>query len=453
MKSQVEGQRKDKLKYVKLTDIIVGDRFRSDYGDMPEFVASIKDKGIIQPVTIDSNNNLLAGGRRYQGATLAELPDIPCIIRDFVDELDSREIELMENLFRKGFTWQEELSIVAEIDRLYKTKDQNWSGRKTATLLDKSVGSVAEAISMSKMIEVVPALADCKTFDEARKTLKKLEGHAITQELRQRQTSAMASAAPKSVGGMDAGIRACLQLAEKNYIIGDVFPGMEGLKDNGNIQFIECDPPYGIALNEQKAGKDSVTSTVTGYEEIPTEDYPDFLSKLTKELYRVAGKDCWLVFWYGPTHHQLVLESLRSAGWIVDEIPAIWAKPNGQTLQPELYLARGYEPFFVCRKGKPIVVKRGTLNIFGTAPCPTSGSDAKYHPTQRPVKLIETLLDTFVAGRVSVFVPFLGSGATLRACYNLGLSAFGFDLDGKYKNKFMLAVEEDARRNLAEDAD
>ncbi len=78
------------------------------------------------------------------------------------------------------------------------------------------------------------------------------------------------------------------------------------------------------------------------------------------------------------------------------------------------------------------------------------GPAAKYHPTQRPVQMIEEILDTFTKGMDIVLIPFLGSGATLRACYNKGLLGFGFDLDGKYKDKFMLAIEQDSRKLLAD---
>jgi DNA modification methylase len=234
-----------------------------------------------------------------------------------------------------------------------------------------------------------------------------------------------------------------LKMADSNYMIGDVFKGLAGLKTGGNIQIIECDPPYGIDLNEQKGSKDSVTSNVHTYEEVDRDSYPAFLSKLTSELFRVAGKDCWLVFWYGPTWHSQVLEALRSAGWHVDEIPAIWTKTQGQTLQPEVYLARGYEPFFLCRKGKPVMVERGRLNVFHF---PGVAGKSKYHPTQRPTDLIKEIFNTLGAGRQHVLVPFLGSGATLLACYELGFQGFGFDLNGEYKNKFMLAVEEQTRK-------
>lgn len=456
MAQQVEGHRKDKLKHVKLDEISVGERFRTDLGDLEEMVASIKAKGIIQPLSVDSNMVLLAGGRRYASAQLAGLPTVPVIVRDFIDEIDSREIELFENIYRKDFTWAERAALTQEIDKLYKNKHgSNWSGRKTAELLDKGVATVARDLQLAEALRLMPELAGCKTADDALKVVKKMEENAIIGELRNRQLQRMGGDSTQEVNNETAvddkavknqlgnGMRTMLRMADNNYTISDVFKGMAGLRTDGHINIIECDPPYGIELNEQKGSKSNVASNVHSYEEVEKDDYPDFVRKLCRELYRVAGKNCWLVFWYGPTWHQLVLESLREAGWQVDEIPAIWTKTQGQTLQPEVYLARGYEPFFMCRKGKPVMVERGRLNVFNF---PGVAGKQKYHPTQRPLELIKEIFTTLGAGRQHVFVPFLGSGATLLACYDLGFQGFGFDLNGEYKNRFMLEVEAQTRK-------
>lgn len=453
--SNVEGHRKDSLKHIKLSDITVGDRFREDFGNIEELKGSIKEKGIIQPITVDSNLVLLAGGRRFRAATELGLPTVPAVVREYVDDVDSREIELMENVHRKDFTWAEKAKLTAKIDALYREKHGgNWSIRKTAEVSDASKSQVARELELARAIEAVPELADFKTADEALKVLKKMEEQAVVAELHSRQKQRLEAeghADAKVVGGqLEAGIRTIVKLADKNYIISDIFAGMEGLKTNGNIQLIECDPPYGIDLNSQKGSADSAVSTVHSYEEVARDEYPGFLKRLATELYRVAGKDCWLVFWYGPTWHTEVLASLREAGWLVDEIPAIWAKTQGQTLQPELYFARGYEPFFLCRKGKPVMIERGRLNVFNFSAVPPK---QKYHPTQRPLDLIEHIFSCLAAGRANVFVPFLGSGATLLACYNLGFTGFGFDLNGEYKPRFMLEAESQARKLFSVDKD
>jgi ParB/RepB/Spo0J family partition protein len=450
---------KGKLKYVKLSDIILDERYRKDMGNIEDLAASIEEKGILQPITLDSNLHLLAGGRRHAAAQHLGLKEIPALIRDIDGELDAREIELVENINRKQFTWQEEAKLVQEIDRLYKEKDGNWSGRKTAELLEKSVGGVSMAISLARAMEALPELEECKTADDARKLLKGLEEKAIVTELRRRQEANVTAQAETDKGagsaaqGVDNAVARMIALASNNYMISDVFEGLASLPSNGHIDFIECDPPYAVDLNESKRGNEEVNSTAKTYKEISKEDYPEFLEKLASELFRVSGRNSWCAFWFGQSWFTEVKAALIKAGWLVDDIPNIWVKNTGQSQQPELYLGRAWEPFFICRKGKPVLASRGRLNTFIFPGCPTSGADRKYHPTQRPLPLIDEILATYTVGMQNVLVPFLGSGATLRAAYNRGLTAYGFDANAEYKDRFLLAVEEDTRALYASSKD
>lgn len=431
------------LKILNISEIKCEARFRLDLGDLDTLVESIKEKGILQPITVDSNMKLLAGGRRLTASKKAGLTKIPALVRKSSDDIDALEVELFENIHRKDFDWAEEAACVAKIDSLYKAKNVDWSGRKTAQLLNRGVASVARALQLNKAIQNIPEIGTLKTADDALKAIKGLEEQAIVHELRKRQVD------PENTS-IDKGIAAMLRLAEANYKIGDTFKGMAELRSDGIINLIECDPPYGINLTQVKASKDSVSSNVHSYNEVSKDDYPVFLQKLTKELYRVAGQHCWLVFWFGPTWQSEVLKALRDAGWQTDEIPAIWVKRQGQTLQPEMYLARGYEPFYLARKGVPAMAHRGRLNVFEH---PGVAGVLKYHPTERPVELIEDILETLTVPGSVVFVPFLGSGATIRAAYNSGMKVFGYDMNPEYKDKFMLAIEKDARSLNKEDSE
>lgn len=442
-----------KLKVLNIADIVVDKRFREDLGEMDILVESIKDKGVFTPITVSTDMHLISGGRRLAAAKLAGLLKIPALLRKLEGEVDAREIELMENVHRKDFEWPEEAALVAEIDRLYKAKHidwipaaegralkPGWSTTRTAELLNKSVSSVQRALQLAQYIEAVPELAEYKTASDALKVIDKMQETVMVEELRSRQKEDVLRL---SEGGLEKGIRAMLVRADANYQISDVFAGLAGLRTGGVVNVIECDPPYGIDLTQLKASKDNVASSVHDYNEIPATDYGQFLTKLAAELYRVAGRDCWLVFWFGPTWQREVLVALREAQWKVDEIPCIWVKNQGQTMQPEMYLGRAYEPFYLARKGNPALMKRGRLNVFQFAGTPSS---QKYHPTERPVPLIEEILNTLTVASGVVLVPFLGSGATIRAAYNLGMKIFGFDMSDQYKDKFMLAIEEDARK-------
>ena len=64
---------KPKLKPGDRLDLSIGlidatGRAREDLGDLEGLAASIKAKGIIQNLVIDTNYRLLAGGRRYAAA-------------------------------------------------------------------------------------------------------------------------------------------------------------------------------------------------------------------------------------------------------------------------------------------------------------------------------------------------------------------------------------------------
>lgn len=435
LKSTMDGV---KLAFVPTDRIWFDKRFRVDMADLTSLAESIREKGVLQPLTVTPEFELLAGGRRLAASKSIGLAQVPCLIRAKEDVVDAREIELIENVFRAGFTWDEECALIQEIDRLYKERSIDWSGRKTAQLLHKGVASVSRALQLANACDHIPELRDYKTADEALKVLKKLEEQVIVGELRKRQDAGH---------GLSKGLQLMLKIADANYRIQDSFVGLAELRSGGEVHLIECDPPYGIDLNAVKASKDSVDSNVHTYHEVEQAEYPAFLKRLAKELFRVANANCWLVFWFGPTWFHEVKSALADAGWKVDDIPAVWIKSQGQTLQPELYLARAYEPFFLARKGNPLIMKRGRLNVFQYSQAPN-----KIHPTERPVPLIQEILETLGVPQSIVLCPFLGSGNTLRAAYNLGMRAMGFDISSEYKDRFMLRVEEDTRALDAEAA-
>lgn len=439
---------KYRMKMVKLADIDASNRYREDMGDIEELAAGIAEKGLIQPMCVNSELRLLAGGRRHAACTLLKLVDVPVLIREGTDEVDAREIELMENIHRKEMTWQEQAKLTARIHSLYKEKDPNWNQTKTAQLIEQNKMNVSRALMLDAGLKVLPSLAECKTADEATKVIKKAEADAIVAELAKRQQATIQTVSQNvNASEKEKGLAATLKLANLNYKIGDTFAGMASLKTDGNVDFIECDPPYGVDLGtiaDRSERGEVVRNRDSSYHEIPREEYPAFLDKLAKETYRIAGKNSWMVFWFAFEWYDEVLSSLVDAGWKVDKVPAMWYKANGRTPRPDILLARAYEPFFIARKGQPTIIRQGRTNVFLRSP-----DEKKYHPAQRPVALMEDLMNTLMdEGRGKVVVPFAGSGATLRAAYKLGHEVVGWDSNDEYKDPFLLAVEEDTKKLL-----
>lgn len=53
----------------------------------------------------------------------------------------------------------------------------------------------------------------------------------------------------------------------------------------------------------------------------------------------------------------------------------------------------------------------------------------KIHPAQKPVKMLKKLIETFTDPNDVVIDPCCGSGSTLRAAFELGRNAYGFEID------------------------
>ncbi len=101
---------------VSINDIQVKGRIRKETGDLNELARSMKEHGLINPLTITGDMVLLAGFRRLEAARLLGWEAIECSIIDAPTRLEKLQIEVNENLYRKKFTENEESFYKKEID-------------------------------------------------------------------------------------------------------------------------------------------------------------------------------------------------------------------------------------------------------------------------------------------------------------------------------------------------
>lgn len=96
---------------IALESIAVKSNPRTDFGPLDELAASIKEKGIIEPLVVkkldDNAYELVAGERRLRAAKSVGLETVPVSIREG-DEIDIEEVKLIENIHRKNFNPIEE---------------------------------------------------------------------------------------------------------------------------------------------------------------------------------------------------------------------------------------------------------------------------------------------------------------------------------------------------------
>jgi ParB family chromosome partitioning protein len=139
---------------------------RQVMGDLSELIASIGEKGILEPLVVRPRGErfqIVAGERRYQAAVQVGLRELPVVVRD-VDDTEVIEIALIENLQRKDLTPFEEAEA---LDGL--AVNCGYTHEDLARRLGKSRSSVTESLSLMGMPEEVRSL--CRLADISTKSL------------------------------------------------------------------------------------------------------------------------------------------------------------------------------------------------------------------------------------------------------------------------------------------
>ena len=121
---------------------------RTEFGDLTELTASIKEKGVLEPLLVKPFDGggkwmIIAGERRWRASKLAGLTEVPCIEMD-LDEQGVAEIALIENLQRKDLNvWEEADGLAALADKFGYTQEQ------IAQKISKSRSTVTELMTIA----------------------------------------------------------------------------------------------------------------------------------------------------------------------------------------------------------------------------------------------------------------------------------------------------------------
>ncbi len=132
---------------------------RTELGNIEELMASIKEKGILQPIIVREKNGryeIIAGERRCIAAKNVGLKDVPCIEMNVSDN-EAMELALIENLQRK------DLGVFEEADGLNALADMyGYSHKQISEKIGKARSTITEIISISKIPKEIRNL--CEEF-------------------------------------------------------------------------------------------------------------------------------------------------------------------------------------------------------------------------------------------------------------------------------------------------
>lgn len=122
---------------------------------LQELASSIRQKGVIQPLIVrslsDGRYEIVAGERRWRAAQLAQLHELPVIVRDFTDA-EVIEVAIIENIQRADLNAIEEaLAFRQLMDKFGHTQE------KLAEAMSKSRSHIANLLRLLNLPEDVQA--------------------------------------------------------------------------------------------------------------------------------------------------------------------------------------------------------------------------------------------------------------------------------------------------------
>ena len=152
---------------------------RQVMGDLSELMASVAEKGIIEPLIVRPHGGrfqIIAGERRYHAAVQVGLREVPVVIRD-ADDKEVMELALVENLQRKDLTAFEEADALQQL-----AQRCGYTHEDMARKLGKSRSAITESLSLNNMPEDVRNL--CRLADiSAKSTLLQIVRQSDPQKM------------------------------------------------------------------------------------------------------------------------------------------------------------------------------------------------------------------------------------------------------------------------------
>ena len=209
---------------------------------------------------------------------------------------------------------------------------------------------------------------------------------------------------------------------------GDCLEILEQLPDS-SIDIVITDPPYGISyISNRSQYDDSITKR--GLLNDGKDEAFELLDKTCKILQRKCAQNSHLYFfcsWSVFSQFEHII-----GNYFTIKTPIVWDKGNKGSGDLENDWGNQTELIIFCIKGKKTInYRRG--NVISV---PRLHSSKMVHPTQKPIDLINQLLDVSYFQGDLVVDPFMGSGATIHACNKRDINCIGIELD---KDMFEIA--------------
>jgi DNA modification methylase len=471
---------------IPLSAVVVGERFRKDYGDIEELADSISETGLIQPIVlakVGETYELVAGGRRLTAlkrieATLSNKADtyVPMQLHHgatcdrqrpgfiFANELslESRlEAELIENTMRQDYAWQERVANVEAVHRLKSQRSaaagNDWGYRQTGALLNVPLAHVSYMLRLAKELRADPegAIAQCDTFTDAYKLMLQREEDKVNAELAKRIMPS-APPPPKQVVEpvMVDGVavppdESVIEIAPADEVR---IPLSQMLHRASCLDFMDAQPegfadhcltdtPYAIDMDmlDQQNPHGGMNDIARIAETHDVKENMELLAQMMPRVFRALKPNGFFVTWCDIMQWQYLYDLAIKAGFKVQRWPITWVKMHQCMNQQAQYnFTKNTEIAIVMRKpGATLMKPSSNCSVMAAN---STAAKKLGHPFVKPFEVWEYLARHIALSGQTIYEPCAGVGSGVLSFLQLGYKVIATEIDEKHYNQLVVNV-------------
>ena len=420
----------------------------------PALQASIKRVGLINPIIVTKDYQLIAGERRWEAFKALNLPTIP--VR-WVDDLNTDElkvIELEENVKRKDLPWQDSARAIAELHYLYGKADPSWNQRMTAEALSIDAGYISTILLVAAHLKE-PRVNKATNINEARNLIRRRKEREDETEINDMAVfarSMIVQTQPKpdessplqgvvtpqqtqvhvldQTGELVSPVwsRAAVErsIRQENFL--EWAPTYSGISFN----LIHCDFPYGANVFDG-AGQFKPEDQEGAYSD-QAADYWTLTECLVKNLDHLLSPLGHLMFWLSPKP-EVLLKTMRlfeQEGPSIEfyPYPLIWHKSDNSGIvgDSQRWPRHTYEAALLAYRGRRPLIRTVADSYSGPG-------DRKLHPSCKPEPMLRHFFAALVDGNTRFLDPTCGAASSLRAAESLGAlpqNVLGLEIEERF---------------------
>lgn len=412
---------------VALDDIIVkrDERQRRELSNIENLADSINRVGLIHPLVITRDMELVAGERRLSAIKSLGWTSVPVQYTDEVEASVLEAIELEENIKRQDISWQDQVRAVAKYHEIRGANVPNWTQLDTATAIGLSKAHVNNLLMVaSELARPEATIGELPKLSTATGVVRRAQERRDVQVLERLHSAVGTTSIPPP---------------PESILNVDFHDWMEKGAPHPLFNFIHCDFPYGIDADEFVQGASGAHG---GYADTK-ETWQALIESLDQCTQSHTTQQCHLMFWFAMRKGSLRLyeptvEALETMGWTINPIPLIWVKSDGAGIipDPERGPRQVYETCLLGSRGDRKIV-RAVANAYSA---PTV---RERHMSEKPEPMLRHFFGMLVDENTIMLDPTCGSGSALRAAESLGAKyVLGLERDIEFTERARAALKQ-----------